>query len=78
MTAEAEMANQPDREQARESINAMRVVGGLLLVVALLLFFFHLAESQMGHWTLGVLAAVFAAAGVSLLWVGSRRLRALR
>ena len=78
MTAEAEMANQPDREQARESINTMRVIGGLLLIVALLLYFFHLAEAPMGHWTLGALAAVFALAGVALLWVGSRRMRALR
>ena len=48
MTAEAEMANQPDREQARESINTMRVIGGLLLIVALLLYFFHLAEAPDG------------------------------
>jgi len=73
-----EMANQPDREQARESINTMRVIGGLLLVVALLLYFFHLAEAPMGHRTLGVLAAIFAAMGVALLWVGWRRMRALR
>jgi protein-S-isoprenylcysteine O-methyltransferase Ste14 len=78
MTAEAEMANQPDREQARESINTMRIIGGLLVIVGLLLYFFHLAEAPMGHSTLGVLAAVFAVAGVALLWVGWRRIRALR
>ncbi len=78
MTAEAEMANQPDREQARESITTMRIIGGLLLIVALLLYFFHLAEAQMGHPTLGVLAAVFAVAGAALLWVGWRKMRALR
>jgi protein-S-isoprenylcysteine O-methyltransferase Ste14 len=74
----AEMAKQPDREQARESINTMRVVGGLLLIMGLLLYFFHLAEAPMGHSTLGVLAAAFAVAGVALLWVGWRRMRALR
>jgi Na+/melibiose symporter-like transporter len=78
MTAEAEMAKQPDREQARESINTLRVIGGLLLIVALLLYFFHLAEAPIGHSTLGVLSAVFAVAGVALLWVGWRRMRALR
>jgi protein-S-isoprenylcysteine O-methyltransferase Ste14 len=78
MTAEAEMANQPDREQARESINTMRIIGGLLVIVGLLLYFFHLAEAPMGHSTLGVLAAGFAVAGVALLWVGWRRIRALR
>jgi protein-S-isoprenylcysteine O-methyltransferase Ste14 len=78
MTAEAEMANQPDREQARESINTMRIIGGLLVIVALLLYFFHLAEAPMGHSTLGVLAAAFAVAGMALLVVGWRRMRALR
>jgi hypothetical protein len=74
----AETAKQQDREQARESSNTLRIVGGLLLIVALLLYFFHLAEAPMGRSTLGVLAAAFAAAGVALLWVGWRRLRALR
>ena len=69
---------QPDREQARERFNTMRIAGGLLLMVALLLYFFHLAEAPMGHSTLGMLAAIFAAAGAALLWVGWRRLRALR
>ena len=69
---------QPDREQARERFNTMRIAGGLLLMVALLLYFFHLAEAPMGHSTLGVLAAIFAAVGAALLWVGWRRLRALR
>jgi len=71
-------AKPQDREQARESVNAMRIAGGLLLIVALLLYFFHLAEAPMGHSTLGVLAAIFAVAGVALLWVGQFRLRALR
>jgi len=74
----AEMAKHPDREQARESGNALRIIGGLLLMVALLLYFFHLAEAPWGHSTLGVLAALFAACGAALLWVGWRRLRALR
>jgi protein-S-isoprenylcysteine O-methyltransferase Ste14 len=69
---------QPDREQARERFNTLRIAGGLLLMVALLLYFFHLAEAPMGHSTLGVLAAIFAAVGAALLWVGWRRLRALR
>jgi hypothetical protein len=67
-----------DREQARESLNVMRVAGGLLLIVALLLYFFHLAEAPMGHSTLGVLAGAFAVSGAALLFVGWRRLRALR
>ena len=71
-------AEQQDREQVRESANTMRIAGGLLLMVALLLYFFHLAEAPMGHSTLGVLAAIFAAVGAALLWVGWRRLRALR
>jgi protein-S-isoprenylcysteine O-methyltransferase Ste14 len=71
-------AKHEDREQARESINTMRIIGGLLVIVALLLYFFHLAEAPMGHSTLGVLAAAFAVAGVALLWIGWRRMRALR
>ena len=74
----AEMAKQEDREQAREKVNALRIIGGLLLMVALLLYFFHLAETPWGHSTLGVLAALFAASGAALLWVGWRRLRGLR
>jgi Na+/melibiose symporter-like transporter len=74
----AQTSNHEDREQLRESIAALRVAGGLLLIVGLLLYFFHLAEAPMGHTTLGVLAAIFSAVGVALLWVGWRRLRALR
>ncbi len=74
----AEMANQEDREQMRERINALRVAGGLLLIVALLLYFFHMAEVPMGRSTIGVLAALFAIAGAALLWVGWFRLRQLR
>jgi protein-S-isoprenylcysteine O-methyltransferase Ste14 len=72
------MANQGDREQARERINVLRIAGGLLLVMALLLYFFHLAEAPLGKSLMGVLAALFAATGAALLWVGWRRLRALR
>jgi uncharacterized membrane protein len=39
----AEMAKQEDREQARERVNVLRIIGGLLLIVALMLYFFHLA-----------------------------------
>jgi phosphatidylglycerophosphate synthase len=74
----AEMAKQEDREQVRERGNALRIIGGLLLVVALLLYFFHQAETPWGHWTLGVLAGLFAASGAALLWVGWQRLRTLR
>jgi len=69
---------QEDREQSREKMNTLRIIGGLLLIVALLLYFFHLAEAPMGHSTMGVLAALFAAAGAVLLWLGWSRLRALR
>jgi hypothetical protein len=72
------MEDQGDREQARERINTLRILGGMLLMVALLLYFFHLAETPQGHSLLGVLAALFAATGTVLLWVGWRRLRALR
>jgi hypothetical protein len=74
----AETAGQEDREQARENGNVLRILGGLLLIVALLLYFFHFAEAPWGHSTLGVLAGVFAICGVALLWVGWRRVRALR
>ena len=67
-----------DMEQARESVNAMRVIGGLLLLAALLLYFFHLAEAAMGKHALGILSLVFAIPGAALLWMGSRRMRALR
>ncbi len=74
----AETAKREDREQAREKVNAVRFLGGLLLMVALLLYFFHLAEKPMGRNTLGWLALGFAAMGIALLWVGRRKLRALR
>ena len=67
-----------DREQARESVNTLRFLGGLFLVMALLLYFFHLAEVPMGQHTMGGLALGFAAAGVALLWIGRRRTRVLR
>jgi hypothetical protein len=67
-----------DREQEREKLNVLRVAGGLLVIVSLLLYFFHMAEARFGHILLGVLAAIFAAAGVALLVVGWWRIRALR
>jgi protein-S-isoprenylcysteine O-methyltransferase Ste14 len=69
---------QEDREQRREKVNTLRIIGGLFLIVALLLYFFHLAEAPMGRSAMGVLAALFALAGLVLLWSGWRRLRALR
>ena len=69
---------QTDFEQARESVTALRFLGGLLLMVALLLYFFHLAEKPAGRHTLGWLSAGFALLGAALLWVGSRKLRSLR
>jgi Na+/melibiose symporter-like transporter len=69
---------QSDREQARESVNTLRFLGGMFLVVALLLYFFHLAEAPMGQYAMAVLAAVFGVIGVLLLWMGQRRLRDLR
>jgi hypothetical protein len=74
----AEIAKYEDREQARESGNVLRIIGGLLLMVALLLYFFHQAEVPWGRWTLGVLAGVFAPCGAVLLWVGWQRIRGLR
>jgi heme/copper-type cytochrome/quinol oxidase subunit 4 len=71
-------ATYEDREQARERVNALRILGGMLLMVALLLYFFHLAEKPVGRHTLGILSGVFGAAGVVLLVVGRRRLRALQ
>jgi hypothetical protein len=71
-------AEQPDRELARERINTLRVVGGMLLILALLLYFFHLAEAAMGQSTIGVLAGFSGAIGVALLWVGRLRLRKLQ
>ena len=73
----AETAKHEDREQAREKVNALRVMGGLLLMVALLLFFFHLGENPKGQHTLGWLALGFGALGAALLWVGRRKLRRL-
>jgi Na+/H+ antiporter NhaD/arsenite permease-like protein len=70
-----EIAKSEDREQARERINTMRFLGGLLLMIALLLYFFHLAEVPMGQHMIGVLAAIFAVSGAALLWVGQRRIR---
>ena len=74
----AKLAKQEDREQLREGVNALRVLGGLLLMVALLLYFFHLAEKPMGRHALGWLAAIFALIGATLIGIGSRKLRALR
>ena len=71
------MAEREDREQRRERLNAMRVVGGLLIVVALLVYFFHLAEAPMGGRALGALALALSVAGAVLLWIGWRRLRAM-
>jgi di/tricarboxylate transporter len=68
-------AKQEDREQMRERLVAMRVVGGLLLAVALLLYFFHMAESRMGHNLLGSLAAIFGLWGAALLAVSGYKLR---
>jgi hypothetical protein len=73
----AETAKQVDREQAREKVNALRVLGGLLLMVALLLFFFHLGENPKGQHTLGWLALGFGVLGAVLHWVGRRKLRRL-
>lgn len=72
-----ENPRQEDREQAREKLNALRVVGGLLLIVSLLLYFFHLAEARMGQHTMGALAVLFSVTGVVLLIVGRRKLRRL-
>jgi hypothetical protein len=73
----AETAKQVDREQARESANTLRILGGMLLVVALLLYFFHLAETPTGQHLIGWLAAAFAATGAALFWVGQRKIRPL-
>jgi protein-S-isoprenylcysteine O-methyltransferase Ste14 len=64
-----------DREEAREKVNALRFLGGLLMMLALLLYFFHLAEKPMGRHTLGWLAALFAVLGAGLLAIGWRKLR---
>jgi hypothetical protein len=74
----AEPAKHDDREQVREGVNTLRFLGGLFLVMALLLYFFHLAEAPMGQYGIGVVAGIFGAAGVALLWVGRRKIRALR
>lgn len=73
-----EMVKREDREQAREGVNAVRILGGMLLMLALLLYFFHLAEDPAGRHTLGILSGVFGVIGVVLLLVGRRRLRGLR
>jgi heme/copper-type cytochrome/quinol oxidase subunit 4 len=67
-----------DVEQAREGVNALRFLGGLLLMVALLLYFFHLAESPMGRHTLGILSAIFAVLGAALILLGRHKLRSMR
>ncbi len=69
---------QPDYDQERERLNAMRVAGGLLVIVGLLLYFFHIAEARFGGAAMGVLAVAFAAVGSALLVVGWRKLRALK
>jgi len=66
------------REQERESINTLRVVGGLLLAIGLLLYFFHIAEARFGGGKLGVVSAAFVIAGAALLCTGWLRMRALR
>jgi len=68
---------QPNHEQKRERLNAMRVAGGLLVGVGLLLYFFHIAEARTGGATMGMLAGAFAVVGSVLLFVGWRKLRAL-
>ncbi|PSH03111.1 MAG: hypothetical protein CXZ00_13860 [Acidobacteria bacterium] len=73
-----ESARHLNFEQVRESVNTLRVIAGLLLVFALLLYFFHLAEVPMGESIMGTAAAVFAAVGAVMLWVGQHKLRALR
>jgi hypothetical protein len=73
----AETAKREDREQARERLNVLRVIGGLLIVVALLVYFFHLAEAPMGGRAMGVVALALLAAGAALLWIGWRKLRAM-
>ena len=69
---------QPDYAQQRERLNAMRVAGGLLVIVGLLLYFFHIAEARTGGSTMGALAAAFVVVGSVLLFMGWRRMRALR
>jgi len=67
-----------DREQAREGVNALRILGGMLLMLALMLYFFHLAEKPYGRHTLGMLSVLFGAIGLALLLAGRRKLRVLR
>ena len=69
---------QPNHEQKRERLNAMRVAGGLLVIVGLLLYFFHIAEARTGGTIMGVLAGAFVVVGAALLFVGWWKLRALR
>ncbi len=74
----SDMAETDRREQARETVNTLRFLGGMLLIAALLLYFFHLGEAPLGQSLMGLLAGAFAVVGVGLLWVGHRKLRALR
>jgi hypothetical protein len=67
-----------DVDEAPESVNALRFLGGLLLIMALLLYFFHLAEAPMGQHTLGILSAIFAVLGASLLLLNRHKLRSMR
>ncbi len=78
MTVTTGMAKEVDREQAREKVNTLRFIGGLALLMGLLFYFFHLAEVPMGKHGLGVAAALCGVIGVALLWVGQRKIRALR
>lgn len=75
MTAQSKPVNP---EQARESINTLRVIGGLLVAAGLLLYFLHLAEAWLGGALLGGLALGFFGVGAVLLIIGWRRMRALR
>jgi heme/copper-type cytochrome/quinol oxidase subunit 4 len=72
------MAKQEDREQSREGVNALRILGGMMLMLALMLYFFHLAEKPYGRHTLGILSVLFGVIGLLLLLIGRRRLRVLR
>jgi len=67
-----------EREQAREGINAWRILGGMMLMLALVLYFFHFAEKPYGRHAIGILSGVFGVIGLVLLLIGRRRLRVLR
>ena len=77
-TAMQRQREQPNREQERERLNAMRVAGGLLVIIGLLLYFFHIAEARFGGANMGLLAAAFAVVGSALLIAGWWKLRALK